>query len=325
MLRLCLAALPLVAACAVEDVGELGPDGGLEDLAGLACDPTTRATFRWPLNGSSGSAWVINNYVDDDPATGAVRDYTGATGSAAKTYDNHKGVDIDVPSFRAMDAGFPVLAIAPGVVEYVQDGYFDRNVTCASYDANLIRIRHDDCSRVLFVHLKRGSIRVDPGQRVAEGQTLAVVGSSGCSTQPHLHVELRDKDNHTEDPFRTGRWRSPPAYSPPLSIMEVAMRSGSFTSIAQVKDPVPNPTHFAPGSGIGIAANAAGGKAGNTLSMRILRPDGSVYTTGSVTFASTYRHSYWWWNRTVGGAVGTWRVELRANGGTPKVRYFAVP
>lgn len=79
------------------------------------------------------------------------------------------------------------------------------------------------------------------------------------------------------------------------------------------------------GAGIGIAASAAGGKAGSTLSMRILRPDGSLYTTGSATFAKTYRHGDWWWNRTIGSAVGTWRVELRVNGGTARVRSFAVP
>jgi hypothetical protein len=42
----------------------------------------------WPLAGSHGRDWVINNYVDLDPTSG-ILDYTGATGSGVKTYDGH--------------------------------------------------------------------------------------------------------------------------------------------------------------------------------------------------------------------------------------------
>jgi hypothetical protein len=41
-------------------------------------------------------------------------------------------------------------------------------------------------------HLRRGSVRVRPGDRVAAGQRLAACGNSGNSTEPHLHVQLMD-------------------------------------------------------------------------------------------------------------------------------------
>jgi murein DD-endopeptidase MepM/ murein hydrolase activator NlpD len=318
-----------------EGEGEAGASEGDADawfdidsataVTGLAACSPTRTTFRWPFSGTRGQAWVINNYVDLDGATGAKRDYTGATGSAARTYDQHKGIDIDVPSFRAMDANFPVLAAAPGVVEYVQDGFYDRNTACSSPDANLVRIRHDDCSRVLYMHLKRGSIKVAVGQRVSEGQVLAVVGSSGCSTQPHLHFELRNASNVNEDPFKTARWKSPPGYSTPLSVMEITVRKGGITSVNQVKDPAPDPTQVTGGSTIGVSASAAGGFAGNRISLRILRPDGSLYSSSYVDFTRWYQHSWWWWNKTIGTARGTWRVEVLANGVTAKVKTFTVP
>ena len=41
-------------------------------------------------------------------------------------------------------------------------------------------------------HLKRGSARVEPGQRVRRGDVLALCGNSGNSSEPHLHFQLMD-------------------------------------------------------------------------------------------------------------------------------------
>ncbi len=43
-----------------------------------------------------------------------------------------------------------------------------------------------------LAHLRRGSVRVRPGDRVAAGQQLAACGNSGNSTEPHLHFQLMD-------------------------------------------------------------------------------------------------------------------------------------
>jgi murein DD-endopeptidase MepM/ murein hydrolase activator NlpD len=45
----------------------------------------------------------------------------------------------------------------------------------------------------LLAHLRKGSIRVRPGQRVVAGQQLAECGNSGNSTEPHLHLQLMDR------------------------------------------------------------------------------------------------------------------------------------
>ena len=44
----------------------------------------------------------------------------------------------------------------------------------------------------LYAHLKRGSIAVTPGQRVAEGDLVGACGNSGNSSEPHLHFQLMD-------------------------------------------------------------------------------------------------------------------------------------
>jgi hypothetical protein len=48
-----------------------------------------------------------------------------------------------------------------------------------------------------MVHLRRGSVRVRPGDTVTEGTVLAECGNSGNSTQPHLHIQLMS----TPDPL----------------------------------------------------------------------------------------------------------------------------
>ena len=44
----------------------------------------------------------------------------------------------------------------------------------------------------VLAHLRRGSLRVTKGQRVAAGEQVAECGNSGNSTEPHLHFQLQD-------------------------------------------------------------------------------------------------------------------------------------
>lgn len=48
---------------------------------------------------------------------------------------------------------------------------------------------------ILIAHLKKGSVAVTAGQRVQAGQLLGVVGNSGNSTEPHLHIHAQ-RDGH---------------------------------------------------------------------------------------------------------------------------------
>jgi murein DD-endopeptidase MepM/ murein hydrolase activator NlpD len=45
---------------------------------------------------------------------------------------------------------------------------------------------------VLLAHLRRGTVRVRPGQSVRSGDQLGECGNSGNSTQPHVHVQVTD-------------------------------------------------------------------------------------------------------------------------------------
>ncbi|HIJ86481.1 MAG TPA: M23 family metallopeptidase [Desulfuromonadales bacterium] len=85
---------------------------------------------------------------------------------------HHNGVDIAIP------AGTPVNSVASGVVVYSgsRSGY-----------GNTVVVEHDNGILTLYAHNSR--IMVAEGQQVATGSTLALSGSTGRSTGPHLHFE----------------------------------------------------------------------------------------------------------------------------------------
>ncbi|WP_165187310.1 peptidoglycan DD-metalloendopeptidase family protein [Caulobacter soli] len=73
----------------------------------------------------------------------------------------------------------PIMATAPGVISFVgvRSGY-----------GNVVEIDHGNGFKTRYAHLQASSVRV--GQRVAIGQRIAAMGSTGRSTGPHLHYEV---------------------------------------------------------------------------------------------------------------------------------------
>jgi murein DD-endopeptidase MepM/ murein hydrolase activator NlpD len=55
---------------------------------------------------------------------------------------------------------------------------------------NAVVIDHGDDEFSMYLHLKPGSVRVKPGDSVLAGQIVGKLGSSGNSTEPHLHFEV---------------------------------------------------------------------------------------------------------------------------------------
>ena len=86
----------------------------------------------------------------------------------------HLGIDFNSP------AGAPILATAPGTVVIAgsQGGY-----------GNVVVIDHGDGIATLYAHLS--AFASDIGDEVETGDTIGFVGSTGFSTGPHLHFELR--------------------------------------------------------------------------------------------------------------------------------------
>jgi hypothetical protein len=120
------------------------------------------------------------------------------------TYLGHRGSDFGVGGFAGMDAGRTVVAASGGTVLEVNDGEFDRCITgdCAGGGGfgNYVKMLHADGTETIYGHLKTWSVAVWEGQVVGCGEVLGEVGSSGYSTGPHLHVEMRSA-SVAFDPF----------------------------------------------------------------------------------------------------------------------------
>ncbi|HSJ45871.1 MAG TPA: M23 family metallopeptidase [Euzebyales bacterium] len=86
----------------------------------------------------------------------------------------HAGIDLGAP------AGTPIRAAAAGTVVAagVMGGY-----------GNAVDIRHAAGTTTRYAHQSRLLVRA--GQQVAAGQVIGLVGSTGASTGPHLHFEVR--------------------------------------------------------------------------------------------------------------------------------------
>jgi murein DD-endopeptidase MepM/ murein hydrolase activator NlpD len=90
------------------------------------------------------------------------------------TYQPHNGIDLAAPR------GTPVFATGNGVVRY--SGYQAKL-------GNTVIIDHGNGIRTYYGHLSK--IKVNKGQRVSRHDLIGLVGSSGYSTGPHLHYEIR--------------------------------------------------------------------------------------------------------------------------------------
>jgi hypothetical protein len=111
--------------------------------------------FQWPTTRRRISGWTYHD--PDNPG--------------------HIGLDI------AAEMWDPIVAVADGEVVFADWG--------GGY-GNLVILEHESDWRSYYAHLTE--IAVDVGQQVRQGETLGGAGTTGFSTGPHLHFELRYKD-----------------------------------------------------------------------------------------------------------------------------------
>lgn len=101
----------------------------------------------------------------------------------------HSGIDIGA------SIGTNIVAAESGTVIYTQTGY-SQNLNAygmASY-GNLIIISHGNGLTTRYAHCN--NVYVSVGQSVSRGEVIGAVGTTGCSTGPHLHFETRENGSH---------------------------------------------------------------------------------------------------------------------------------
>jgi len=136
---------------------------GVERTDGQVSRAGTQAEFATSVpNIMPATGWITKLFATDQAST-------------------HLGVDI------AATSGTPIKATATGVVEDVRnDKYYGQIVEVRHENGYLTRYGH--CSQVL----------ASVGDRVNRGQTIALVGSTGRSTAPHVHYEVMKYGKHVD-------------------------------------------------------------------------------------------------------------------------------
>jgi len=170
---------------------EGGPFVPIAAMRDAALDPARLARLEQLIARMPFAAPLV--HYDVSSPFGARRDPFNGEG------EFHTGIDLEA------DIGDSVYSTAPGVVDFAGwDGGYGR----------MIEIDHGNGIRTRYAHLSR--ILVRPGDRVVTHQRIGLVGTTGRSTGPHLHYEVRI-DGRPVNPAKflaAGRFQMVKAFAP---------------------------------------------------------------------------------------------------------------
>ena len=136
--------------------------------------PSTEAPAKPPA--ATGFIWPV-------PSCGRISSGYGSrddplTGESDGALSDHHGIDIALPGGAL--AGADIVAAADGEVIIARK---------SSSAGNWIILYHGNSTYTVYMHCQK--LFVSEGDRVKQGETIALVGNTGWSTGPHLHFEVR--------------------------------------------------------------------------------------------------------------------------------------
>lgn len=273
------------------------------------------------------ASWSITNFVDLDSYTDGddnqfENNERADYNCGERTYDEHHGIDIGVHPYHweLKESGFvKVIAAADGIIVHKHSGEVDENCDWdnATYTTtrgnNVVILHNDGTTASFYMHMKDGSLTTKrEGDPVAAGDYLGTVASSGNSTGPHLHFQVNtgyvdDPDNADDetgrfiDPFANGSagcatstassWIQEMPYNDPavLTLETHSAQPGHYDGNCDKTVSLYPSNAFTTNQTIYFRSQFRDWIDGTTITHKIYKPDGTLWTSYNRTNASNYR------------------------------------
>lgn len=282
----------------------------------------------WPLKAANNFTdsffYVETNFVDRDATTNLLDWNCGA-----RTYDGHNGTDISLWPFpwTMMDKKMvKVVAAAAGVIVDKHDGDFDRNCFGSADVGNYVVLQHSNGNQTIYYHCKKGTVTLKAiGASVASGETLGYAGSSGNSAGVHLHFGVYDSLFNVVDPYKGAcnniaatLWKTQPPY------WGRSLHKIMVTTIPTVYPECPNPEQINELPTVPLGLNGyffaflSEVKGGDTVYLKIIKPNNSVWQNYNFIYPNDYifAYAYWIWYFDLSQPAGTWKWQVTYNNKT---------
>ena len=177
-----------------------GLDDGAEDIV---YEQANNNAYWWPIGSketTTSNGKIFATGTPEETTITSTFGYRGAvidsSGNQISGNANHGAIDIANMSGVNVTN---VIAAKDGVVVYPTENdnisCVQGNNSCNGGYGNYVVIEHSDGNYTLYAHLATDSITVKSGENVSQGQVIAKIGSTGNSTGPHLHFEVRVGEN----------------------------------------------------------------------------------------------------------------------------------
>jgi hypothetical protein len=290
----------------------------------VAATANAQPSFRIPIDGVLGTDVILVNHVDHDDSQG-VMDYQ----CGVRTYDGHQGTDFVLTSFARMDSGVAVRAAAGGVVLAAVDSLFDRNkisVKSAGF-GNYVSLQHPQGYVTHYAHLRKGSVVVQVGDTVVSGAKLGLVGSSGNSSDPHLHFEVWKNI----DPLFGACSQSEatlvpqPRYDTAYTLLASGLTNWPATLDTLREQPPLRDTFAVGDTSVTFWSLQRGVRAGDQFRITWTSPSGIPWFSFSSTAEVSSEYYYWWSYITRPSEPGIWQCSFSVNGVEESLQTFRIP
>jgi murein DD-endopeptidase MepM/ murein hydrolase activator NlpD len=292
-------------------------------------------TYTFPLRTAPGlpdyAGFRVSAFVDHNAAAVQVLDYNGGS----RTYDGHHGTDYALWPFswNKVNAGeVQAVAAAAGTIAYRANVDPTDHNPCdggSNNDAwNYVALVHADGRLTIYGHMRYNSLTTKSiGKTVAQGEYLGTAASSGNSSGPHLHFEMRyGSFSNAEwiDPYAGPNSQSLSLWANQRPYIDSAINKISTHSAQPIDTPCqPSTTNlqdsFSTPSRIRFYIHYRDYQGALSTEGRIYRPDGTVFQSWSGTDATTFLSAAkksWAFDFSASDPAGTWRFEATYNGQT---------